>query len=310
MNKFMSTVFLSMVLLAFLSSLACSEESPPQVVVSIKPIHALVAGVMQGVAEPTLLIKGGGSPHGYVLRPSEARALANADLIVWVGHSLEGFLEKPLENLARKARALELITALKNDLLPIRKTGSFDAHNHNSGHHDHADAEVNPHLWLSPRVAKKIVAQTASELTNLDPLHKSQYQENATRLAQRLNRLDQQLAEKLAPVKDIPYIVFHDAYQYFEHSYGLNAVGALTIDPERKPGAKRIREIRDKIKNSGAKCLFSEPQFEPRLIATITEGTNTRTGILDPLGADLPSGEESYFQLLNNLVDNLINGLR
>lgn len=286
-----------------------SETSPPKVVVSIKPIHALVSGVMQGVAEPTLLIKGGGSPHGYVLRPSEARALAKADLIIWVGHSLEAFLEKPLDNLSRNAQTLELLETMKDNLLPIRKGGSFDSHDHNEGHHDHEGAEFNPHMWLSPPVAKEIVTQTAQKLMTLDPEHKDQYQENAKRLSRRLNVLDQRLTEKLASVKDVPYIVFHDAYQYFENSYGLNTVGALTIDPERKPGAKRILEIRDKINQSGAKCIFSEPQFEPRLIATITEGTNVRTGTLDPIGADLPPGEDSYFQLLNDLADNLLDGL-
>lgn len=309
MKKILLATVMALTLCAAGSTNVFSETNPPHVVVSIKPIHALVSGIMQGVAEPTLLIKGGGSPHGYVLRPSEARAVANADLVVWVGHALEGFLEKPLENLAQNAQTLELIAVMKDSLLPIRETGSFDSHGHNDGHHHHEDSEVNPHIWLSPRVAKEIVAQIANELAALDPVRKTQYQENATRLSQRLNVLDQQLAEKLAVVQKEPYIVFHDAYHYFENSYELNAVGALTIDPERKPGAKRIKEIRDKIKNSGAKCIFSEPQFEPRLIATITEGTNVRSGILDPLGADLAPGEDSYFQLLNNLANNLLNGL-
>jgi zinc transport system substrate-binding protein len=138
MKKELFTATLALLLIVVGSSKVFSEAHPPRVVASIKPIHALVSGVMQGVAEPTLLIKGGGSPHGYVLRPSEAKALADADLVVWVGHSLETFLEKPLENLARNARTLELLEAVKNDLLPIRKTGSFDAHSHREAHRDGA----------------------------------------------------------------------------------------------------------------------------------------------------------------------------
>jgi zinc transport system substrate-binding protein len=288
----------------------------PLVVVSIKPVHALVAGVMQGVAEPQLLVKAGGSPHGYALRPSEAQSLAKADLIVWVGPALESFLVKPLATLGRNAHQLELVEVLSDHLLPARKGGSWDEPEHAvgevqngaGGHHD--EKQVNPHLWLSPLIAKQIVEQTAISLGELDPVHQTVYQRNAARLQQRLTQLHQQLTGRLAPVRTVPYIVFHDAYQYFESTYGLNAVGSISIDPERKPGIKRILEIRNKIKALNARCVFCEPQFEPRLVATIIEGTGARTGVLDPLGADLPAGPESYFRLLNNLADNLLAGLR
>lgn len=291
------------------------EGRAPAVVVSIKPIHALVAGVMQGVAEPQLLVKGGGSPHGYVLRPSEARALSNADLVIWVGHALESFLEKPLATLARQARQLELAEALSEHLLPLRQLGSWDSHGHDAEHaeravrHGHAESEFNLHLWLSPLLAKQIVLQTATALIEIDPDHQNIYRQNAERLQQRLDELHRQLADQLAPVRAIPYVVFHDAYQYFESAYGLNAVGSITIDPERKPGARRIAEMRDKIKALNARCVFSEPQFESRLVATIIEGTGARTATLDPLGSELEEGQESYFELMKNLADNLLAGL-
>ncbi|NOY13543.1 MAG: zinc ABC transporter solute-binding protein [Deltaproteobacteria bacterium] len=285
--------------------------SAPRVVVSIKPIHALVAGVMQGVGEPQLLVKGGASPHGYVLRPSDARALSRADLIVWVGPQLESFLKKPLATLGKRARQLQLTKVLADRLLPLRKSGSWEEHQH----HERADGdgehgEFNPHLWLDPRLAEQIVAKTAAILGEIDPVHRPQYQQNATRLQARLAALHARLKAKLAPVKHIPFIVFHDAYQYFEAAYGLNAIGSISIDPERKPGARRIRQMRQKIKQLNVRCVFSEPQFEPRLLATIIEGTDAGTGVLDPLGADLPAGPESYFQLLNALADNLLAGLR
>lgn len=300
------------------------EAMGPKVVVSIKPIHSLVAGVMHGVAEPQLLVEGGGSPHGYVLRPSEARMLAHADLVIWVGHSLESFLEKPLATLAHRAQQLELVEALEDQLLPLREGGSWDAHEleyqehageheehatEHEGRHEHGELELNPHLWLSPLLAKQIVAQTATALSAIDPQRRVTYQQNAEQLQQRLDDLHRELAKKLAPVEGVPYVVFHDAYQYFENVYGLNAVGSITVDAERKPGVKRISEIRHKIKAMNARCVFSEPQFEPRMVATILEGTAVRRGVLDPLGADLPRGPDSYFQLLNNLADNLLAGL-
>ncbi len=170
--------------------------------------------------------------------------------------------------------------------------------------------EKNPHLWLDPLLAIRIVDLATAAISEIDPAHRTRYADNSTQLKMRLTKLHAELQTKLAPVRDIPYIVFHDAYQYFETAFGLHAVGSLTIDPERKPGARRILEIRQKIKQLNARCVFSEPQFEPRLVATVIEGSNAKTGILDPLGADLPNGPNSYFILLNRLAENLIEGLR
>jgi zinc transport system substrate-binding protein len=334
----------------FISGYALGAE-PPAVVVSIKPVHALVAGVMEGIAEPKLLITGGSSPHNYSLRPSEARALAKADLVVWIGPQLESFLEKPLQNLATNARHLALVEVIEGPLLEVREGGAWEGHHHDheaehheheaehheheaehhkheaehhdheAEHHDHeaehhdyeADEhaeEINPHIWLSPVLAKQIVSSTARILSDLDPAHQQRYAENSNNLQSRLDKLDSELKAKLAPVKTTPYIVFHDAYHYFEIAYGLNAVGSITVDAERSPGAKRITEIRAKIKDLQARCVFSEPQFESRLVQTVIEDTGARTGVLDPLGANLAPGENSYFVLLNNLADNLISCVR
>ncbi len=313
----------ALILLAALTTATAGAAAPqnPAVVVSIKPIHSLVAGVMQGVGEPQLLITGGGSPHGYVLRPSEARSLARADLIVWVGPTMESFLQKSLSTLGRNARQLRLSDELAASLLPLREGGSWEAHAHedreggNAEEHGvHADGgeegALDPHLWLDPRLAQQIVTKTAAALAEIDPAHRENYRKNAARLHERLDRLHAQLQAKLAPVEDVPYVVFHDAYHYFEAAYGLNAVGSIAIDPERKPGARRIMEIREKISELQARCVFSEPQFEPRLVTTVIEGTGANTGVLDPLGVELPAGEESYFQLLNALADNLTVCLR
>ena len=324
------SIFLSVLTVIFLAfaSPSFAQGTKPRVVVSIAPIYSLVAGVMQGVTQPDLLVEGGGSPHGYMLRPSEARMLAKADLIIWVGPALEGFMEKSLQNLAKGAHKLELMEALKGHLLPMREGGSWEAHaghemdedssrlgeehhhHETHGHDSHDEGEFNPHLWLSPLLAKEIVSETVRHLVAIDPEHAAVYQQNETRLHARLEGLYQELNDKLVPYKDIPYIVFHDAYPYFEAAYGLSPVGSITVDPERKPGAKRISEIREKIKELNALCVFSEPQFEPRMVDIIIEGTGARKGILDPLGAELIADDDSYFKLLNNLVDNLIDGVR
>ncbi|NOQ42789.1 MAG: zinc ABC transporter solute-binding protein [Desulfuromusa sp.] len=314
----MKIIFSLCLILGFLVSPVWAADSPaPKVVVSIKPLHSLVAGVMQGVGEPLLLVKGGGSPHGYVLRPSEAQALAKAQLVVWVGHELESFLEKPLSTLGHKAQQLELSEQLADLLLAKRKGGIWEKpeHQHHSkeehaGNDTQRQKNADLHLWLDPVLAKQIVSLAGKALAEIDPTHRSLYQANTTVMIEKLDRLNRTLEKKLEPVKDIPYIVFHAAYQYFEAAYGLNAVGSITIDPERRPGAKRMLQIRQKIKQLNARCVFSEPQFESRLVATVIEGTGAKTGILDPLGADLQSGTEAYFQLMTRLGDNLYEGLK
>lgn len=313
-----NTILSALILCLWLLSMTPASATPPQVVVSIKPLHSLVSGVMEGIGRPELLVESGGSPHGYSLKPSEAKALAAADLIIWVGQDLESFLVKPLSTLGKEAQQLRLAEALKSDLLTRRQGGTWEApeHKHQEDHQDHSHSQrlttatADLHLWLSPPLAKKIVALSAAKLSQLDPVNTAIYNRNSEQLQARLEVLDSALEERLEPVKNVPYIVFHAAYQYFESTYGLNAVGSVTINPERKPGAKRLKAIQQKIRALDARCVFSEPQFESRLIQTIISETDARTGTLDPLGADIAAGPEAYFTLMNRLADNLIEGLR
>ena len=291
-----------------LPATAWSAEQPsPQVVVSIKPVHSLVAGIMAGAGSPMLLIKGGASPHGYALRPSEAHALNQARLIIWVGPELESFLEKSLGSIGKDAQQLRLAESMSNLLLPARAGGNWEEENDQSDHShaSHLEEGIDPHLWLGPAQAKRITELAVVALSEADPANRDLYRANGKKLQQRLEALQLELAEKLAPVVDVPYMVFHDAFQYFEHAFGLNVVGSVTLNPERGPGIRRILEIRNRIQQLGARCVFSEPQFEPRLIATVIEDTDAATGTLDPIGADLPEGADTYFLLMRNLADAL-----
>ncbi|MGH6912932.1 MAG: zinc ABC transporter substrate-binding protein, partial [Geminicoccales bacterium] len=232
----------------------------PDVVVSIKPIHSLVAGVMRGVGEPTLLIEGAGSPHTYSLRPSEARAIEQADVVFWVGEGLEAFLAKPLAMLASDARLVGLGAARGVALLPTRSGGIWqedhdqdeaehaehEAH-HGDAEHGHRHRASDMHVWLDPQNAKAMVDAIATTLAETDPDNAGAYEGNAARLRQELDRLDQKLADTLAPVGDRPFVVFHDGYQYFEKRYRLNAIGSISVGPDRRPGARRLEEIRDTL---------------------------------------------------------------
>jgi zinc transport system substrate-binding protein len=294
-----------------------AQAEVPKVVVSIKPIHSLVASVMHGVGEPTLLVRGGASPHSYTMKPSDAKALSAADLVVWVGPELESFLEKPLKANAPKATRLTLMELKGLTLLETREGGAWEAHDHGQkgGHdhkhdhkgHNHAEEheELNSHIWLDPANARAIVKAAAEALAAKDPADAEAYRTNADRTLQQLDALDAELKAALAPVKDKPFVVFHDAYQYFEARYDLSAVGSITVSPDRRPSAKRLSAIRAKIGGLGAACVFAEPQFEPALVQTVVEGTKARTGVLDPEGSELPEGEALYPTLLRNLAASL-----
>ncbi|WP_259779699.1 zinc ABC transporter substrate-binding protein ZnuA [Aestuariispira ectoiniformans] len=289
----------------------------PKVVASIQPIHSLVAGVMAGVGSPTLLVKGGGSPHSYSLRPSEARALADADVVFWVGEGLETFLRKPIKTLGSNARAVELLHApgvLKIAYGPDEEHHDDDAHEHEHEHdevHDegHHHGAFDPHIWLDPRNAEVLVNTIAAELEAADPANKDAYEANANRLAERLRALDHALSERLTPVEKSPYVVFHEAYSYFEKRYHLNQVASVTVSPDRKPGAAHLKEIRQKIAESGAMCVFTEPQFEPKVVQTVVQGMDVGTGVMDPLGASLVPGEDAYFKLMESLAAGLTDCL-
>ncbi|CDH46580.1 zinc ABC transporter substrate-binding protein, partial [Candidatus Contendibacter odensensis] len=290
----------------------------PKVVASIKPVHSLAAGVMQGVGEPRLLVSGGASPHEYSLKPSDTRALSEAQLVFWIGPDLESFLVKPLNNVKDRVRAVALLDAPGMMILPLRKGGAWEPHQHGHAEPDHDQKKESPaehdhehaadhdtHIWLDPVNAIAMVRQIVAQLGEADAAHKADYERNGAALIERLNRLNQQLITELAPVKSQPYLVFHDAYQYFERRYDLSAVGSVVLSPEQRPGAKRVADIQARIHDLHARCVFSEPQFQPALVETVIAGSTARRGVLDPLGAELTAGPEAYFQLVQGLSSSL-----
>jgi zinc transport system substrate-binding protein len=283
-----------------------ARAEAPLVVASIKPIESLVAGVMEGVGRPELLVPGNLSPHTYSLRPSDGRKLAGARLVFWIGPIYEGFLVKPLESLAGKATIVRLMDAPGVELLAAREGGIWEPDPDEArGHHHPSELEMDGHLFLDPANAKAIVAAARDALAAADPADAARFTANAAAVTARLDALDAGLRQKLSAVKGRPFIVFHDAYQYLERRYGLAGAGSVTVSPETKPGAKRVAEIRSTILERRARCIFAEPQFEPSLVTMLTGETGARSGVLDPLGADIPSGPDLYFTLLDRLADTL-----
>jgi zinc transport system substrate-binding protein len=288
-------------------------SAAPRVVASIPPVHSLVAGVMDGIGTPELLVPATASAHTYSLRPSEARLLSQADLVFWIGPIYESFLEKPLTSLSSGAKIVRLADAPRVTILPARAGGPWAADAHDDHGHKPSPAatvDADGHVFLDPDNAKAIVNAAVDALATVDPANAARYRINGDAVTTRLDGLDAELRSMLAPVRERPFIVFHDAYQYVEKRYGLNAVGAITVSPERQPGARRLQQLRRKITQLKAVCVFAEPQFEPTLVQTVVERTQARTGVLDPLGASVPPGRDAYFELMRAMARSLAGCLQ
>jgi zinc transport system substrate-binding protein len=356
-------------LLAGSVSFPALAQAEVNVVASIKPIHSLVASVMEGVGTPDLVVEGAGSPHTYSLRPSTARKIANADVVFWVGPQMESFLETPLENLADNATIVTLKDAHGLTLLNFREGGNFEGHDHgahagesaaehaehadeahedhdhekhedhadhehekhddhadhdhekhedhadhdhdkheeheehaeHAGHDEHGDEAVDMHIWLSPQNAIAMLHEIEETLSKADPANAAKYAANAKAEAAEITEVSEALKADLKNLQTKPFVVFHDAYRYFEEAYNLNAVGSVTVSPEVLPGAKRLAEVRQKLEGLGVSCVFSEVQFNPRMVAVLKEGTGVNSAELDPLGSTLDSGPQLYTELLKEM---------
>jgi zinc transport system substrate-binding protein len=292
---------------AFFAVLIFSAAAPaaPRVLATIKPVHSLAAAILEGVAEPKLLLSGAASPHSYALKPSGAEALAESDAVVFVSKNLEVFLENAIRTLPAKARVIELERLPGLRLLPVRDTdwlGHDDAGGKHGNHHAHG---WDVHFWLDPLNAIAIARGLAREFAEMDPEHASHYLANTAKLEAKLLLLDVELKVMLAGLSSKPFIVFHGVTQYFEKHYGLNGMGAITFSPEAAPGAKRLEAVRANIVKANAICVFSEPQFPPKLVQTLIVGTRAKQGVLDEVGAAIPPGPDQYFTLMRSNAESL-----
>ena len=301
--------------LALAAAGAPVRAEAPRVVVTIKPIHALVASVMDRIGTPALLLSGSMSPHGVSLRPSQARMLAESEMVVWTGPALEQSVAKIVRNLAGKAVSLPLQDAPGVRLLKLREGGIWELDDHDHGHgHGHGEeegdedeerADIDAHIWLDPHNAIAMTRAIGEALARADAANAAAYRANAAATVGRLKALDTEIAKAVRPLRGKRYIVFHDAYQYFEKRYRLKPAGSITIDPHRTPSPRRLFDIRTRILKRGASCVFREPQFEPKVVNVLVRGTSAKVGTLDPVGAGLPAGKDAYATLLRRLVAGL-----
>ena len=314
-------------ILSFLT-LFTSANAEIKVVASIKPIHSLASYLMDGINKPDLIVDGYSSPHGFALKPSHAKMLQEADIIFWIGEDLENFLEKPLKSIAKKAEKIELMEIKGLKKLKFRERNIFDGHDDHGhkedkhkedghddhghdedghkedghddhGHEGHAHGEYDPHIWLDPENAKIILNEMVEHLVENDEKNASTYKSNLDKALKDIDKLLNDVKSELN--KEISFIVFHDAYQYFEERFNVSVLGAFTVNTDIMPGAEQLSEIREIIEHDKVSCVFSEPQFNPDIINAVAKDMNIKTGVLDPLGASLNPGKDLYFDLIKNM---------
>ena len=302
----------SALVLASLILLAFPCFAAPNVVVTIKPIHSLAAAILEGVAEPKLLLEGASSPHAYALKPSDAEALSRADAVVRVSENLEVFLNKAITSLSGKARIIDLEKAPGLTLLPARKGGLMqDVSEEDDGdedHHDHGATDV--HFWLDPVNAISIAGYLTQQFAAMDPDHAAQYKANAQRLKAKLAALNIELKSQFAGLSDKPFIVFHDVTQYLEKRYGLHGLGAVTLSPERAPGARRLSEIRDKIKARRRSACSRNRNFRQSSSKRSLTALGRKKACLDEIGAAIPPGPDQYFAFMRMDAQSLAGCLK
>ncbi len=309
-------------LCAAMFTLSASVVAAPRVATDIAPVHSLVAMVMKDIGQPQLVIQRGASPHSYSLRPSEAAALEDAEVVFWTSSQLTPWLERALENLSGDARRVELVQTEGTVRHEFREAIEFsqpqepavDRHEHadhdHDHDHDHSHEGIDPHAWLDPLNAQNWITVIANTLAQTDPANAAAYRSNANEARERLSTLIAEVDTELEPVRNDAFIVFHDAYQYFEKRFELNGVGAIALSDATDPSPARIAAIRRIVEHHDVRCVFAEPQFNPALVTTVLNGTDAGTGVLDPLGSDIPEGIGFYPALLQDLSSSLADCLR
>ncbi|HGH3373813.1 TPA: zinc ABC transporter substrate-binding protein ZnuA [Kluyvera cryocrescens] len=296
-----------------------AQSADAAVVTSLKPLGFIAAAIADGVTETQVLLPDGASEHDYSLRPSDAKRLQNADLVVWIGPEMEAFMDKSTQSIpdAKKVTIAQL-----DGVKPLLMKGADDDDDDHGaeGGHDHAHAEkgdahhhhgdYNMHLWLSPEIARLSAVAIHDKLVELMPQSRARLDANLKDFEANLATTDKQVANELASVKGKGYFVFHDAYGYYEKHYGLTPLGHFTVNPEIQPGAQRLHQIRTQLVEQKATCVFAEPQFRPAVVESVARGTTVRMGTLDPLGTNIQLSKESYPAFLTQLATQYASCLK
>ena len=311
--------FFSIIALFICSGVNVFATETTGVISTIQPINSIVSAVIGNTGKSITIIPSEQSPHDFKLKPSDVKVLQNGNIIFYVSNHLESSITKVFKNLPKNIKLINLMEESGVNHLAIRDNDAWERHDHH-GHDDHDvhdkhgkkhddhddhEKEDDVHIWLSPDNAIKIVQKVNKVLSLYFPENSKIYNDNTTKFIDKIRNLKMELVKELSPIKNKPYIVFHDAYQYFEKTFELNAVGSVALEGDIASSPKQISIIKDKIVKSKASCVFQEPQFDSKLVKIVVEGTDAKIGTIDPLGVNISENKDFYLQLLTNMTKSL-----
>lgn len=310
-------------------AMACAMMATPlaaqdlRVTTDFQVTHSLVSMVMGETGTPDLLLDQGGDPHSFQLRPSQARNLADAELIFWMGPDMTPWMARAIAGVEAQGEVVTLLEAEGLRLQDYAQGHAHDDHGHSHddhghshddhghshddhGHaHDHGHSHdgTDPHAWMNTDNIAVWLDLIAAELAEHDPANAETFAANASAAGAEIAELANELQAILAPVGDAPLIMFHDAYGYLARQFGLNIAGTIALGDAAAPGAQRLSELRDQLRDAGAVCIFPEVNHSSRYIDMVIEGTEVRVGAeLDPEGVTLEPGAGLYPTLMRNMA--------
>ncbi|MCI5040507.1 MAG: zinc ABC transporter substrate-binding protein [Donghicola eburneus] len=309
-----------------------ANAAPLSVATDIPPVHSLVSMVMGDRGEAVLLMDQGADAHDFQLRPSQARNVANADSVIWMGPELTIWLDDALDSLRGDGASMALLDVegtvhrgySDDHEGHLHEEDAEDAHHdddhghdehgdHDDDHDDHADeahddhdghdhSGDDPHAWLDPENANIWVSAIAEHLTALDPEGAEIYAQNAMRASIDLENLIAETRETLEPSHETPIVVFHEAYGHFAGRFDVHIAGSIALGDAAAPGAAHLSELRHHIEDEGAKCIFAEPQHNAALAEQIADELGLSVGMLDPMGSELALGADLYPALIRQMA--------
>ncbi|MAL98680.1 MAG: ABC transporter substrate-binding protein [Alteromonadaceae bacterium] len=298
-------------LFAIFANLPAQADEKPRVVVSIQPLALLVSEVAGDMVELSTLVESGQSPHSFQLRPSGRRSLAEADLIVWVGPSLELFLQKLMSQEALRNKALALgpnpdadvvASPDEHDHGPVAELGE-GVHEEPGHGHAHDEGSEDPHIWLDPAFALSMAQSIAATLKQSTGIDKAQVDRNLEAFESRLDKVDRKIRQRFANARPVSIFTYHEAFGRFAEHYGLDIAGSLTFSPEVQPGAQRLSRVLERLRSAESPCILTEPQFDRQWWRSVTDGIDVTISSWDPLATGIAAEPGGYTQFLEGLAD-------
>lgn len=277
----------------------------PKVVVSLKPLELLVRAVATEDTRVTALVGPGSNPHNYAMKPSQRRALAEADAVFWVGPEMETFLTRLLSGDEFRSRSHAFMPAADGD----RPTEDDHHHEHDHHHSENEGNESDPHIWLDPTTSLNMAREIHSVLKTLPDADTAALDANLAAFEQALALAEEDINQQLEPARGLSLFIYHNAFTHFATHYDLPLAGVLTLNPELSPGARHIAEVQNKLRKATRPCLMTERPFNRESWDPILGDVAVTFSDWDPLASNIKADSAGYVAFQKAVAEAVLDCL-